>query len=126
MLISFKVHSYTDPKYFALLMNPVGECNLSEYYELARGSPDKLSLLRSFFGCLANALQYVHSIKIRHRDIKPQNVLVKGERVYLTDFGKLHCVDMYCVHFNKAQDGDQGLNAAFNEQAYSYLHSAGM
>lgn len=26
-------------------------------------------------------------MKIRHRDIKPQNVLVKGDRVLLTDFG---------------------------------------
>lgn len=81
------MQSYTDPRYFALLMAPVGDCNLYEYYDLARDSPDKLSLLRSFFGCLTNALQYVHSIKIRHRDIKPQNVLVKGERVFLTDFG---------------------------------------
>jgi serine/threonine protein kinase len=82
------MHSYTDPKFFALLMSPVGEYNLNEYYNVARGSPDKLSLLRSFFGCLANALQYVHSIKIRHRDIKPQNILVRGDKVFLTDFGK--------------------------------------
>ncbi|KAF2255009.1 kinase-like protein, partial [Trematosphaeria pertusa] len=74
-------------KYFALLMTPVGECNLYEYYDIAHNCPDKLSLLRSFFGCIANALQYVHSIKIRHRDIKPHNVLVKGDRVLLTDFG---------------------------------------
>lgn len=68
-------------------MSPVGDCNLYEYYELARSSPDKLSLLRSFFGCLTNALQYIHSIKIRHRDIKPQNILVKDDRCFLTDFG---------------------------------------
>lgn len=68
-------------------MVPVGECDLWKYYKLARTSPDKRSLLRSFFGCLANALQYLHSIRIRHRDIKPKNVLVKGDRVFLTDFG---------------------------------------
>ncbi|KAH0558930.1 hypothetical protein GP486_004444 [Trichoglossum hirsutum] len=81
------VQSYTDPKYFALIMSPVADCNLFEYYDVASGSSDKLSLLRSFFGCLANALQYIHDIKIRHRDIKPQNVLVKADRVLLTDFG---------------------------------------
>jgi serine/threonine protein kinase len=68
-------------------MFPVADCNLFEYYSLASDSTDKLSLLRSFFGCLANALQYVHNIKIRHRDIKPQNILVKADRVFLTDFG---------------------------------------
>jgi serine/threonine protein kinase len=68
-------------------LSPVADCNLSQYYDIARASADKLSLLRSFFGCLANALQYIHSVKIRHRDVKPQNILVKGDRVLLTDFG---------------------------------------
>lgn len=82
-----QVQSYTDPKYFALIMSPVGDCNLLEYYSIAINDSDKRSLLRSFFGCLANALQYLHHIKIRHRDIKPQNILVRSDRVFLTDFG---------------------------------------
>jgi len=46
-----------------------------------------LSLLRSFFGCLASAVRYLHRARIRHRDIKPQNILVKADRVLLADFG---------------------------------------
>jgi len=79
--------SYTDPKYFAILISPVADCNMAAYYDIAASSTDKLSLLRSFFGCLANALQYLHGEQIRHRDIKPANILVKGDRVFLTDFG---------------------------------------
>lgn len=86
-LIVVQIQSYTDSKHFALIMLPVADCNLSTYFDVARDSPDKLSLLRSFFGFLAHALQYLHGTQIRHRDIKPQNVLVQGDRVFLTDFG---------------------------------------
>ncbi|KAH7121914.1 Hsp70 protein-domain-containing protein [Dactylonectria estremocensis] len=79
--------SYSDPKHFALIMQPVGDHNLAEYYHKAKDSSDKISLMRSFFGCLANAMQYLHAANIRHRDIKPQNIIVKGERVLITDFG---------------------------------------
>lgn len=68
-------------------MSPIATCNLYEYYALAPTTPTSLSLLTRFLGCLTNALQYLHSIKIRHRDIKPHNILVKGERILLTDFG---------------------------------------
>ncbi|KAH6975961.1 Hsp70 protein-domain-containing protein [Ilyonectria sp. MPI-CAGE-AT-0026] len=81
------VASYSDPKFFALLMEPVGDYNLAKYYDEAKNNADKLSLLRSFFGCLANAVQYLHNERIRHRDIKPQNIIVKGDCVLLTDFG---------------------------------------
>ncbi|KAI9761190.1 MAG: hypothetical protein M1835_008215 [Candelina submexicana] len=81
------VGSYTDPKYFGILISPVAECDLKTYYTLAADSSDRLSLFRRFFGCLANALQYLHHSKIRHRDIKPEDILVKGDHVSLTDFG---------------------------------------
>jgi serine/threonine protein kinase len=53
----------------------------------AVNSVDKQSLLRTFFGCLCNGLQYLHQSQIRHRDVKPQNILVKGSTVLWTDFG---------------------------------------
>jgi serine/threonine protein kinase len=68
-------------------MTTVADCNVTEYYGEASVNPDKLTLLRSFYGCLANALHYVRSMKIRHRDVKPENILVKSDQVYLTDFG---------------------------------------
>jgi serine/threonine protein kinase len=68
-----------DLKQFALVMSPVAGGNLATYYSLAAHSINKLSLLRGFFGCIANALQYLHDSRIRHRDIKLGNIFVKGD-----------------------------------------------
>ena len=82
-----KVASYTDIKYFGLILSPVADCNLAEFYNHVSEQSENLNLLRQFYGCLATALEYLHSSKIRHRDIKPENILIKSGCVYLADFG---------------------------------------
>jgi len=42
------------------------------------------------FGCLASALAFIHEQTIRHKDIKPQNILIHQGRVMYTDFGLSH------------------------------------
>ncbi|KAL2044844.1 hypothetical protein N7G274_002619 [Stereocaulon virgatum] len=81
------VASYSDFKYFGLIMSPVADCNLASFYNLVPDDPRYLDTLRTFYGCLAKGLQYVHSSEVRHRDIKPENILVKNECIYLADFG---------------------------------------
>lgn len=39
------------------------------------------------FGCLANGLASIHAQGIRHRDVKPQNILMHDHSVVITDFG---------------------------------------
>ncbi|ORY13159.1 hypothetical protein BCR34DRAFT_663378 [Clohesyomyces aquaticus] len=75
--------SYTDPQFVGIIMWPVADCNLKEYLE----GPFESSLLRTFFGCLAVAVRFLHESCVRHKDIKPQNVLVYKGRVLLADFG---------------------------------------
>ncbi|KAL8639536.1 MAG: hypothetical protein Q9228_003439 [Teloschistes exilis] len=44
--------------------------------------------LRRYFVCLSRALNYLHESDIRHKDIKPANVLLdSSNNVVLTDFG---------------------------------------
>jgi hypothetical protein len=79
------VGSYTDPKYMGLIMSPVADMDLSTY--LARADKARYRELRTFFGCLARALAFLHEQNIRHKDIKPSNILVHGGNVLFTDFG---------------------------------------
>ena len=82
------IGSYTDQRNVAYLMEPVGECNLHTYLCQSRSFIDERTpSLRNYFGCLANAVAYLHRQRVRHRDLKPQNILVRNHTVYITDFG---------------------------------------
>ncbi len=83
------VGSYTESRFLGLIMSPVAEMDLALYLEPSQvaPSPQKSSALRTFFGCLATALEFLHARQIRHKDIKPQNILIKNGTVLLTDFG---------------------------------------
>jgi tetratricopeptide (TPR) repeat protein len=79
------VGSYTDPKYIALIMSPVADMDLATY--LFHADSSKHGELRTYFGCLARALEFLHERNIRHKDIKPGNILVCQGNVLFTDFG---------------------------------------
>ena len=84
------VGSFTDRDGIGLLMTPVAKQNLHEFMAARLdedGIKDRKFLLRNFFGCIAAAVNYLHSHNIRHKDIKPQNILVKDTKVFITDFG---------------------------------------
>lgn len=46
-----------------------------------------LQVVDRAFGCLASGLTFMHQQRIRHKDIKPQNILVHQGSVIYTDFG---------------------------------------
>ena len=83
--------SYTDEKCIGILMEPVADCDLMQFLEalnpLSPSYQDDLVFLRTCYGCLAKAVEYLHYNRVRHRDLKPQNILIHQRQVYLADFG---------------------------------------
>ncbi|KAG9238839.1 kinase-like domain-containing protein [Amylocarpus encephaloides] len=87
--ISF-VCGYTEEYHIGIIMQPVADFDMGKFLDSfwIRKIVNDDELLAGFFGCLATALAYLHfECKIRHKDIKPTNILIKGRNVMLADFG---------------------------------------
>jgi serine/threonine protein kinase len=68
----------------SIIMLHVADTNMNEYLDkldtLDTG-PERHEILRPLLmwqGCLIQAIDYLHEMKVRHKDLKPANILVKN------------------------------------------------
>ncbi|KAK4541064.1 hypothetical protein LTR36_008289 [Oleoguttula mirabilis] len=81
------VAAYHDTKALNILMKPVAECDLRQYLAEPSKWPRKRTEVQRWFMSLASALECMHRASCKHKDIKPANILINGDEVFLTDFG---------------------------------------
>ncbi len=82
---------------YKIILEPLATCDLRQYLRKMERGPSskadwaKLGLRRlqllQWMRCLAVSLQHMHSLDVRHRDIKPDNILIHGGNILFTDFG---------------------------------------
>jgi len=84
--------SYIAEDQISIIMSPIADCNLWEFMRSPSKTATQMSHLSKWFGCLASALSYLHSKSWLHMDLKPQNILISGDRALLSDFGSAFSV----------------------------------
>lgn len=67
------------PKITGQVIASVDECR-----RLFRHAQLQLTIM---FGCIANAIAWLHGHRVRHRDMKPAQILLSCDGLWLTDFG---------------------------------------
>jgi serine/threonine protein kinase len=65
-------------------MSSIAKIDLFTY--LTRTNTSRHKELRTFYSCLAKALEILHKQKVRHKNIKPSNILVYYKKILFTDF----------------------------------------
>jgi serine/threonine protein kinase len=77
----------------SIIMLHVADTDMKEYLDkldtLDTG-PERHEMLRPLLmwqGCLIQAIDYLHEMKVKHKDLKPANILVKNGYIMVTDFG---------------------------------------
>ncbi|KAH0566523.1 hypothetical protein GP486_000064 [Trichoglossum hirsutum] len=82
------LNSFATGRASTILMEPVADCDLESFMRTHSSlqSEGRVALSK-WYGCLVSGLEYIHGCRIRHGDIKPANILVKGTDIFYSDFG---------------------------------------
>ena len=67
--------------------NETADSTLHSLTQLNQLYTETLERLGTSIGCIAHAVQWLHDRKIRHKDLKPSQILLSPDGLWLTDFG---------------------------------------
>ncbi len=93
------------------LVTPLYDVTLTDY--LQHRKPPRESL-RRLFPKMLNLMETIHKLHVLHRDIKPDNFMVKNNELFLIDFGLSHvCIDENSRHVENSQQTEITGNIRF-------------
>ena len=75
-------------------------------------------VLQKTLGCLASAVAYLHQNRVRHKDLKPSNVLLNPGGLLLTDFGTATNFSEFTR--SVTENGERGTPKYFSPEAANY------
>lgn len=90
--------AYQQGGHYCLVTYPWCELNLGKFVEYPfwtlRDAKSRLVLLSNWMACMASGLATLHQIKLKHHDLKPENVLFDGELMpVICDFGHSKAIE---------------------------------
>jgi serine/threonine protein kinase len=74
--------------------------------------------LEKTIGCIASAVSYLHSSGIKHKDLKPSNVVLSANGLWVTDFGS--ATDFSTLSSSLTNNGERGTPKYFSPEVASY------
>jgi serine/threonine protein kinase len=77
----------------SIIMSQVADSDLAEYLQKtdemdeSRDKALRRQVMQAWPVCLIQAIDYLHEMKIKHKDLKTANILIMREEVLIADFG---------------------------------------
>lgn len=105
--------SFIESGQVCILLYPAANTNLDLYLQETDVTARMKKSLRKLFGCLSAGLAFLNKSGIRHKDIKPKNILVEDDNFRFTDFGSAY-------NFSKADKGSATSNTSPGAITLSY------
>ncbi|KAF4630622.1 hypothetical protein G7Y89_g7517 [Cudoniella acicularis] len=88
------LHHYEDPRgRGCLILSPLAQTTLEAFLSQHPNQERKV-LVGPWISCLASGLAHIHAQRVKHKDIKPSNILIHGTNPVIADMGISHGFDI--------------------------------
>lgn len=77
-----------------------------------------IGYLEKTIGCISSAVSYLHRSGIKHKDLKPSNIVLSADCLWVTDFGS--ATDFSTLSSSLTDNGERGTPKYFSPEVANY------